>query len=135
MPALHIAWGSVILLCQCVYALSTVMFGLRFSNLTNRGIITSGPYRWVKHPAYLSKCLSFWLIGVPFFPDLGWEAAVEQSLLLLMVCGLYVARAITEERHLARDPDYRAYQAFISEHGLFARCRRILPLRLRRVAV
>jgi protein-S-isoprenylcysteine O-methyltransferase Ste14 len=130
-PILHVAWGSVILLCECVYALSTVMFGLRFSNLTHRGIITTGPYRWSKHPAYVAKCLSFWLISVPFFPYLGWPAAIHQSLLLLLVNGIYLARAITEERHLARDPEYRAYQAFIREHGLFAKCRRLLlPRRL-----
>ena len=38
----------------------------RFSNLTHRGIITNGPYRYSKHPAYLAKNLSWWLVSMPF---------------------------------------------------------------------
>src|SRR5208282_5890272 len=65
-PALQAVWGAAIIALASIYALSTVAFGLRFSNLTHRGIITSGPYRFTKHPAYLSKNLSWWLISVPF---------------------------------------------------------------------
>ena len=54
-PLLYQAWGLLILLLTAVYAWATVSFGLRFSNLTHRGIITSGPYRWLRHPAYLAK--------------------------------------------------------------------------------
>jgi protein-S-isoprenylcysteine O-methyltransferase Ste14 len=128
-PLLHVMWGSAILLCLAIYSISTVVFGLRFSNLTHRGIITSGPYRWTKHPAYISKCLSFWLISVPFVSDAGWGTAAAQTFMLIAANGLYVARAITEERHLARDPAYRAYQAYIREHGLFARLRRLATSR------
>lgn len=131
-PVLYVVWGTAILACLAIYALSTVWFGLRFSNLTHRGIITSGPYRWTKHPAYITKCMTFWLISVPFLSTMGVGAAFAQVLLLAAANGLYVARAITEERHLARDPEYRAYQAYIREHGIFAR---LLPrLGLRRIA-
>ncbi len=41
-PWLYVIWGSVILALVFVYAWSTAAFGLRFSNLTNRGIITNG---------------------------------------------------------------------------------------------
>jgi hypothetical protein len=50
---------------------------------------------------YISKSIAFWLIGVPFFAA-GVGFALVQSLFLLLVNGLYVACAITEERHLAR---------------------------------
>jgi protein-S-isoprenylcysteine O-methyltransferase Ste14 len=125
-PLIHALWGSAILACLCVYSFSTVVFGLRFSNLTHRGIITTGPYRWTKHPAYISKCVTFWLISIPFLSNQGWRAALTQSLLLLGSNAIYLARAITEERHLARDPVYRAYQAYIREHGIFARLRTFL---------
>lgn len=72
LPWLTTLWAAVILFLVFIYAWSTVCFGLRFSNLTHRGIITSGPYRFVKHPAYLSKNLSWWLISMPF---LGQAAA------------------------------------------------------------
>ncbi len=128
-PVLYALWGSAILCCLVIYTLSTVSFGLRFSNLTHRGIITSGPYRWTKHPAYIAKCLSFWLISVPFLSNQGPKAAITQSLLLVLANAIYVARAITEERHLARDPLYKDYQDYIRRHGLFARILRLPGLR------
>ena len=51
-----------------VYGWAALSFGIRFSNLTHRGIITSGPYRFTKHPAYVAKNISWWLISIPFLP-------------------------------------------------------------------
>lgn len=120
-PLLYGLWGSAILALVVVYVWSTAAFGLRFSNLTNRGIITNGPYRWVKHPAYLSKNLSWWMISMPFVAGAGWLVAVQSCLMLGAVNAIYYLRARTEERHLSADPAYRDYQAFIARHGLFAR--------------
>jgi protein-S-isoprenylcysteine O-methyltransferase Ste14 len=122
-PALYVLWGGLILALVLVYLLSTVSFGLRFSNLTNRGIISTGPYQWVKHPAYLSKNLSWWMISVPFIAGAGWPTALRSCVLLLLVNLIYFLRAKTEERHLSADPAYRDYQAFIAEHGLVQRLR------------
>jgi protein-S-isoprenylcysteine O-methyltransferase Ste14 len=121
IPALYVVWGLLILSLLTVYTWATAAFGIRFSNLTHRGIITNGPYRWVKHPAYISKNLSWWLISLPFVTATGdWLLAVQSSALLLGVNLIYFLRAVTEERHLSRDPAYRDYQAFIAEHGLWA---------------
>lgn len=126
-PIVYPIWGSAILALVLIYAWATVSFGLRFSNLTHRGIITHGPYRWVKHPAYLSKNLSWWMISMPFVAGTGdWGMAIRSSILLGAINVVYLLRAITEERHLARDPIYREYQTFIAEHGLFAIIRRRL---------
>ena len=124
-PVIYVLWGSAILALVAVYAWATMAFGLRFSNLTNRGIITSGPYRWVKHPAYLCKNLSYWLISVPFLNSSDWSVAVKSCLALAGVNLIYWLRAVTEERHLAADPAYRDYQAFIASDGLWARLRRL----------
>lgn len=104
-PALFMAVGAVVVALIFVFVWSTVTFGLRFSNLTNRGVISRGPYAIVRHPAYAAKCLSYWLIAMPFLDSfgsvvrlLGWNA-------------IYFARAITEERHLAADPHYAEYRA------------------------
>ena len=67
-PQLRWAWAVVILLLVAFYTMSSVVFGLRFSNLTHRGILTNGTYRYTKHPAYVSKNLSWWLVSVPFLP-------------------------------------------------------------------
>jgi protein-S-isoprenylcysteine O-methyltransferase Ste14 len=126
---LRTLWGCAILSLNFIYLWATIQFGIRFSNLTHRGILTNGPYRWVKHPAYLAKNASWWLISVPFMHEAGATEALRHCLLLLLVNAIYYWRAKTEEAHLARDPTYRAYQAWIAQHGLFAPLRRAIGWR------
>ena len=78
-------------------------FGLRFSNLTHRGIITRGPYAWVRHPAYIAKNIAWWTMSIQGF------SGPLQFLFLALWNVVYYVRAVTEERHLGQDPDYRAY--------------------------
>ncbi|WP_233834073.1 isoprenylcysteine carboxylmethyltransferase family protein [Paraburkholderia sp. ZP32-5] len=125
VPALRFAWGVVIVALLLCYACATISFGLRFSNLTNRGIITSGPYRFTKHPAYIAKNLSYWMISVPFVEPLGWKIAVTHCAGLIAVNLLYFLRAKTEERHLMNDPEYRIYAAWIAKHGIVAKLSRL----------
>jgi protein-S-isoprenylcysteine O-methyltransferase Ste14 len=124
-PWLYGLWGCAILVLTGIYAWSTVCFGARFSNLTHRGIITHGPYRFTKHPAYLTKVLAYWMISVPFL--IGADGSLADTLrhcsLLLLLGGIYFLRARTEEAHLSHDPDYRSYAEWIAVHGLFARLR------------
>jgi protein-S-isoprenylcysteine O-methyltransferase Ste14 len=127
-PDARAIWGSLIIFLTCIYALCTVAFGLRFSNLTHRGIITAGPYRYSKHPAYLAKNLSWWLISVPFISELGWAAALRNCCLLALLNLVYYARARTEERHLSRDPAYVAYALWMNDHGLLRGLARLLPI-------
>jgi protein-S-isoprenylcysteine O-methyltransferase Ste14 len=124
MPVLRIVWGSVIVALLLCYACATMSFGLRFSNLTNRGIITSGPYRLTKHPAYIAKNLSYWMVSVPFIEPLGWRVALMHCAALVAVNLLYFVRAKTEEKHLMNDPDYRAYAEWIARNGVFAKITR-----------
>jgi len=124
-PAAYAIWGSVILILLLTYAWATMAFGLRFSNLTNRGIITHGPYALMKHPAYVSKNISWWLISIPFLSQASWPDTFRQTILLGLVSTIYLCRAITEERHLSREPAYREYQAWIRENGLWARVLRL----------
>lgn len=126
-PAVSLVWGSAILALQLVYALASVCFGCRFSNLTFRGVLTSGPYRWTKHPAYLAKNLSWWLIAVPFVSRESWTAALRNCLVLALLNLVYLARAWTEERHLGRNPEYVAYGLFMNEHGLLRGLGRAIP--------
>lgn len=116
-----VPWGVAVAACAVVYAWATVVFGIRFSNLTHRGIITAGPYRYTKHPAYLAKNLMWWLVHIPFLGAASMEEGVRNALLLLTVNVIYLLRARTEERHLMADPAYRAYAAWIAEHGVAER--------------
>lgn len=120
--ALLWAWGAVLVMLTGIYAWATVAFGLRFSNLTNRGIITHGPYRWTRHPAYLSKNMFWWLSTLPFLATTGsWADALRNCTLLAVTSGIYYWRARTEEAHLGEDADYAAYSAWIDAHGVFRR--------------
>lgn len=123
--ALYVVYGCVILALNFIYVWSTIAFGGKFSNLTHRGIITHGPYRYTKHPAYIAKNIFWWLIAVPFIN----EDPLRLSVLLLGVNAIYYIRAKTEERHLMLDPVYAEYAAWIDRHGLFRFIRKSSLLR------
>jgi protein-S-isoprenylcysteine O-methyltransferase Ste14 len=117
-PTLMQLWGAALVALTAIYAWATIAFGIRFSNLTHRGIITHGPYAWTKHPAYLSKNLFWWLSGLPFLATTGNPVdMVRNTLTLAAVSAVYYWRARTEERHLGLDPAYRAYAAWMAAHG------------------
>jgi protein-S-isoprenylcysteine O-methyltransferase Ste14 len=110
-------WAATIILLIGIYVLATIAFGVRFSNLTHRGILTNGPYRFTKHPAYVSKNLSWWMASVPFLPHKGLVAALQHCMLLGCVNTMYFLRARTEERHLSRDPVYVEYALWMNDHS------------------
>jgi len=93
----------ITLACFTLYVWATTAFGMRFSNLTNRGIITRGPYAVVRHPAYMAKNIAWWSEFVRSFHS-PWQFAFMVGWNVI-----YYLRAITEERHLRADPDYLAY--------------------------
>lgn len=126
-PLLQEIWGTAILLFTALYAGAHLTFGLRFSNLTHRGILTNGLYALTKHPSYVAKNIAWWLISVPFIATTGWPDALRNSLLLLAVNVVYFLRARTEERHLAHDPDYIRYALAMNERSLFAPLGRAFP--------
>jgi protein-S-isoprenylcysteine O-methyltransferase Ste14 len=109
---IHIAhryptWVNAVMLCVItvlwgVFAWASLSLGWKASNLTNRGIVQHGPYRFVRHPAYTAK-LFVWYIQAVFFGQyfIG---------LLFGFTVIYMLRAWTEERHLSNDPDYLAYK-------------------------
>lgn len=125
-PWLEAGWGAMLVALTLVYAWATVAFGLRFSNLTNRGIITHGPYAWSRHPAYLSKNLFWWLSTLPIASTLGLVEGMRACLLMAGVSGVYWWRAKSEERHLRLDPAYRDYWAWMERRGAMPRFARWL---------
>ena len=92
--AIVILWG--------VYTAASLALGWKASNLTNRGTVESGPYRWVRHPAYVSK-LALWSIEAAFLGR-------GNFFYIFTMYVVYILRAITEERHLSQDPDYVSYK-------------------------
>jgi protein-S-isoprenylcysteine O-methyltransferase Ste14 len=114
------AWGALLVFLTAMYAWATFAFGLRFSNLTYRGVLTNGPYRFTRHPAYVSKNLFWWCATVPFLTNSGsLVEAIRNCFFLAVVNGIYFWRAKTEEAHLlAEDAKYREYHAWMDRHGL-----------------
>lgn len=68
----------------------------------NRGVVSTGLYRFLRHPIYLGYLLTH--VGFAIANPVGWNffilAAADMTLLL---------RAMREERTLALDPAYAAY--------------------------
>jgi protein-S-isoprenylcysteine O-methyltransferase Ste14 len=111
-------WGAMLVVLTAIYAWATFAFGLRFSNLTHRGIITNGPYAFTKHPAYLSKNTYWWLATLPFLATTGSMVdAIRNTLLLCLVSSIYYWRARTEEKHLMADPAYAEYAGWMARNA------------------
>ena len=118
-PAILWVWAGWLAFLTAVYAWATMAFGIRFSNLTYRGVLTNGPYRFTRHPAYLSKNLFWWCSAMPFLVTTGSLAeSIRNTVFLGCVSGIYYWRAKTEEAHLlAEDTKYRKYHSWMSRHG------------------
>ena len=119
---LLIVWAVVLALLTAVYSWATMAFGIRFSNLTHRGIITHGPYAFTRHPAYVSKNLTWWIGSLPFLVTAGgWIEGARNVVLLGLVSGVYYWRAKTEEKHLLADPAYARYWDWAQANALVPR--------------
>lgn len=93
----------IIIFLLLIYVSATLALGTRCSNLTNRGIVSRGPYSIIRHPAYISKSLVWW---ISIIPVISIPAIVSMSAWSF----IYHLRTVTEERHLSKDPDYIEYK-------------------------
>lgn len=113
-PTMHLVLNLGILVLMTIYSLSSVALGFKASNLTNRGIVSSGPYAFVRHPAYTAKNAAWWIGACPAiylaFTQWGFKAGLYAITATAGWTFIYFMRAITEERHLLRtDNGYRQY--------------------------
>ncbi len=106
---LTMALRLVVLALFLIYLWATLALGAKCSNLTNRGIVSHGPYAFVRHPAYAAKNLAWLATLVPLISI----ANPVHTAAMLASTGVwalvYFLRAITEERHLIADKDYQEY--------------------------
>lgn len=101
---------AVLTLCLLVSLFSFLLYvwasfalGYKAGNLVNRGIVRTGPYAYMRHPAYVGKNLGWLFALIPTLSN------ISQILLYISMAFIYFLRAMTEERHLKRDPDYVDY--------------------------
>jgi len=80
-----------------------IWLGRNFGLLpAQRGIVTSGPYRLVRHPIYLGYLVSHIGTLLSFFNL--WNLAIYAALYLFQIL-----RMVEEEKLLKNDADYQAY--------------------------
>src|SRR5438128_425586 len=104
-PPAGLAWlgGPMQLVGASAVAVAAVYLGRSFGLVAaNRGVQLGGAYRLVRHPMYGAHALGY-LGYVLTYPSAANVMVVGATLLLLN------ARAVAEERILARDPAYREY--------------------------
>ena len=108
-----------ILVQVCAFSLmiwARITFGIRSfhasANTTKGGLVTHGPYRWLRHPIYASIIYFFGacLISYPFIQTIGG--------VVLIVIGLFI-RMIIEENFLANE--YKEYKTYC------LKAKRIIP--------
>jgi protein-S-isoprenylcysteine O-methyltransferase Ste14 len=101
------AVSDALLVCGTGWAVwSLVFLGRNVSVLAQaRGVVSQGPYRWIRHPLYAGELVS--ALGVAIAMNTVTAAAVW-----LVLCGLQVYRAQREERVLLQAlPAYREYRS------------------------
>jgi len=72
----------------------------------NRGVVSSGIYRVVRHPIYLGYLITH--VAFLFATPSAWNIAA-----LLAADSALLMRAVCEEQTLSRDSQYRAYQQIV----------------------
>ena len=105
------AWSLVL---QCLFLAGTVLALVAFLTLGDcfavlpslRGIVSNGPYRLVRHPAYTGEFLMI-LACVLSSPSI-WSATV-----LVAALPLVALRIRAEEQLLGETEDYRRYVAHV----------------------
>lgn len=110
----HFAVNITLLLSLAIYSWASIALGFKASNLTNRGIVTRGPYKFVRHPAYAAKNFAWWLGALPaalmFYSAGNWRGFAYCLVAVFGWTAIYALRAITEERHLLMtDNGYKQY--------------------------
>jgi protein-S-isoprenylcysteine O-methyltransferase Ste14 len=87
----------------CVVIAGKITLGRSFALLpANRGVVSKGVYRIVRHPIYMGYLVTHlaFLVSSPSLWNIVALIAADAALL---------ARAVCEERTLAQDPEYREY--------------------------
>jgi len=76
---------------------------VRLQSDRGHSVISSGPYRWVRHPGYAGALLAY--LFVPVLLDSLWAFIPT-----MITVGLYVVRTALEDRFLQQNLDgYRDY--------------------------
>lgn len=79
---------------------------------TEGGLVTTGPYRYIRHPIYASVCLFTWASAI------GHLSAFSVRMALVVTVGAAIRMALEEALLVERYPGYAAYAS---------RTKRVIP--------
>jgi protein-S-isoprenylcysteine O-methyltransferase Ste14 len=97
--------GSAVLALWALAANRPGNFNIRPTPRSGGTLVTSGPYRWIRHPMYTSVLLAAAAAAVKS------HEIVDAGLWLALLVVLLVKAGIEERALMTRFPDYQAYKA------------------------
>jgi protein-S-isoprenylcysteine O-methyltransferase Ste14 len=100
-PGLLTTTLSLVGVCVVVYARLSLGRNIGFVP-AQRSLVTSGAYRYVRHPIYAGLFLAWVSLCLRQFSVLNLS-------LFLTICLLYLVKSLVEEGFLRHDPSYAAY--------------------------
>lgn len=108
---LRLSLYFIVIVVNLIMTIAVLRLGTKSGNLTNRGIITGFPYNIVRHPEYSMRMFYIILTLIPLYiaGNLNVLGHIVLSVGMLMWIGVYILRAITEERNLIKDENYKNY--------------------------
>ena len=104
MPAVPIIVPNVLVLISVaimIYARLTLGRSIGYVP-ADRGIVTSGPYKFVRHPIYSGLFVTLFAFVLRAYSPLN-------LLLFAVIVGLFMLKSVVEEWFLQDNPDYAAY--------------------------
>lgn len=111
---LHILFNILLIISFAIYSRASISLWFKASNLTNRWIIEKWPYKYVRHPAYISKNIAWLIWALPLIIinviNFNFFNLIIIFLSLWAWMSIYYMRAMTEERHLEMDKKYIEYK-------------------------
>jgi protein-S-isoprenylcysteine O-methyltransferase Ste14 len=126
-PYLIYFFATILISMALIHFWGEAILGMRASINSNKGIITNGPYKYSKHPIYLSKNIA-WLLGtLPFLSGANFSQSFKLTLAFICVSLGYGFRSYFEEKLLAKDETYVAYARYMDEKGLLRFINKIFP--------
>lgn len=101
----------LVILVNFLALIAVLRLGTKVGNLTNRGIVTGFPYNIIRHPEYTMQICYILLTSVPLFLSNQYSIIIKVLMGIATLAWVYIyyIRAITEERHLIKDPKYQEY--------------------------
>ncbi len=127
-PAILYVVAFLVIFFALIHLWGEAIVGIRAANISSRGILTTGPFAFTRHPIYVSKCFQWACLYFPFLNAIGVLNSIQSGFLFLLVCAIYTGRALGEERLLATDEKYVRYALYMDARSMFAFVGRIFPI-------